>query len=904
MKRRRSRDGEDFFRLLVENAQDLVVVLDEEGKVNFVSLSVKRLLGYEETELLGRDILHFIHPEDRERSASNLELAMKNPGVTQYSRQRVRHRDGTWRFHEASSLNLLDDPRVRGLVVNSRDITERMNLKKELEESRREMATLLANLPGMAYRCRNDPHWTMVFVSEGCRELTGYASEDLQENATVSYAELIHPEDRQRVWREVQEALKREEPFQLVYRIHTATGEKKWVWEQGLGVFSEGGELSHLEGFITDITEWVLAERTTRLQRDLVLAAASASRLEDFLGGAVRILVQTGDIDFCALYLEAGEGGFRLVAQDGCPKEVILGAGSIDGDSPLARRLEREGLVHLPWEQLCREGGFAAAGGQGSAAVLPLRWEGRTVGCILVVCEKERVSPRVLEFVGSATIQVAQAYALHRLLERLRERESRYRLLLEHAGDAIISYDRSLRVTGVNRRACEIIGCSPGELLGRNILDLGIVHPEDFDKVLQAVGALLTGEETRREEVRLLRSDGSEVLVEITGAALCDQEGRVVEIINVGRDVTERRRAEEELRRSEERYRVTFEATGTAMFHVDRKAVITDANQEAEKLFGYSREEMVGRMRYIDLVMPGDVERVKDFSRKLLSGELSSPLQVEILARHRSGRPVPALITVAMLPGLEESVISLLDISENKAYERELERRAAEMRDFLDIAAHELRHPATLLKGYAMTLKEHRKRMDEAHQTEALLAINKGADRLVRVVEELLEAARLGRNHLRLESGEVDPGALVQRAIEEIRARFPDREMQVRVDPALEAVRADAERLLRLLVILLENALKYSPRGTPVEMVVEKEEDAAIFSVLDRGQGVPEEDRERIFERFYQVGDVLHHAGPGLGLGLYIGKSIVEAHNGKIWCEPRPGGGSTFRFTIPLSGSA
>ncbi|MGQ9476394.1 MAG: PAS domain S-box protein [Actinomycetota bacterium] len=901
MNRRNSRHEEEFFRLLVESAPDLVMVLDREGKVTFVSPSVRRLLGYEETELLGRDILHFIHPEDRERSASNLELAMKNPGVTQYSRQRVRHRDGTWRFHEASSLNLLDDPRVRGLVVNSRDITERMNLEKELKESRREMATLLANLPGMAYRCRNDPHWTMLFVSEGCRKITGYASGDLQENATVSYAELIHPEDRERLWREVQEALERKEPFQLVYRIHTATGEKKWVWEQGRGVFSEGGELLHLEGFITDITERVWAERTTRLQRDLAVAAASASRLEDFLDSAVRIIVQAGDIEFCALYLEEGEEGFKLVAEDGCPKEVILGAGSIGKDSPLARRMEGERLVHLPWEELCREAQFAVAGGWGSAAVLPLRWEGRTVGCILVVYERERVSPRVLEFVGSVTAQVDQAYARHRLLERLRESESRYRLLLEHAGEAIFSYDRSLRITGVNRRACEIIGYSPEELLGQDILDLRIVHPEDLDKVLRALGALLTGEEKHREEIRLLRGDGREVLVEITGAALWDREGRVVEIINVGRDVTERRRAEEELRQSEERYRVTFEATGTAMFHVDRKAVITDANREAEKLFGYSREEMVGRMRYMDLIMPGDVERVKDFSRKLLSGELSSPLQLEILARHRSGRPVPALITVAMLPGLEESVISLLNISDKKAYELELERRAAEMRDFLDIAAHELRHPATLLKGYAMTLKEHGERMDEARRTEALLAINKGADRLVGVVEELLEAARLGRNRLRLELGEVDPRALAQRAIEEMRARYPDREMRVRVDHSLKAVRADAERLLRLLVILLDNAVKYSPRGTPVEVVVEKEEEMALFSVLDRGKGVPEEDRERIFERFYQVGGVMHHAGPGLGLGLHIGKSIVEAHHGKIWYEPRLGGGSVFRFTIPLA---
>jgi signal transduction histidine kinase len=226
------------------------------------------------------------------------------------------------------------------------------------------------------------------------------------------------------------------------------------------------------------------------------------------------------------------------------------------------------------------------------------------------------------------------------------------------------------------------------------------------------------------------------------------------------------------------------------------------------------------------------------------------------------------------------------------------------MRDFLDIAAHELRHPATLLKGYAVTLREYGDRMDEEARSDALRAIEKGADRLVGVVEELLEAARVERNRLRLELREVEPGELARRAVEEMRERFPDREMELRVAPGLEKVRADAERLVRLLIILLDNAVKYSPRGTPVELVVERNGDAALFTVLDRGRGVPEEDRERIFERFYQVEDVLHHAGPGLGLGLYIGRSIAEAHGGRIWYEPRLGGGSIFRFTIPLARKA
>jgi PAS domain S-box-containing protein len=123
-----------------------------------------------------------------------------------------------------------------------------------LLESKRTLSTLLSNLPGMAYRCRNDSSWTMEFVSDGCAGLTGYAPPDLIGNTAVSYAQLIHPDDEAMVWNDVQAALNESRPFKLIYRIITARGEEKWVWEQGREVPSAGGAVAMLEGFITDIT--------------------------------------------------------------------------------------------------------------------------------------------------------------------------------------------------------------------------------------------------------------------------------------------------------------------------------------------------------------------------------------------------------------------------------------------------------------------------------------------------------------------------------------------------------------------------------------------------------------------------------------------------------------------------
>ena len=124
-----------------------------------------------------------------------------------------------------------------------------------LLESQRVLVNLLRNLPGMAYRCRNDREWTMEFVSEGCQDLLGHSPEEfIGAHRELTYGTLIHPDDRQRVWNTVQTALANRRPFRLRYRVRTARGEEKWVWEQGRGIYDEQGQASALEGFITDIT--------------------------------------------------------------------------------------------------------------------------------------------------------------------------------------------------------------------------------------------------------------------------------------------------------------------------------------------------------------------------------------------------------------------------------------------------------------------------------------------------------------------------------------------------------------------------------------------------------------------------------------------------------------------------
>lgn len=252
-------ENDAVYRSLFEDSHAVMLLIDPDtGAIRNANSAACAYYGWSRAELTQFRIDE-INTLSREDVFAQMELARSETHRNFFFKH--RRADGSIQDVEVYSGPLTVKGRTL-LYAIIRDVTDRVLAQQRLAESERRLSTLMANLPGMVYRCLNDESWTMKFVSGGCFALTGLPPEHLLENHRTHYADLIHPQDRQRVYDLVQAGIRQGKQFNITYRIRSADGTEKWVMEIGQGVFSDAGELLALEGFITDITERIRAEET------------------------------------------------------------------------------------------------------------------------------------------------------------------------------------------------------------------------------------------------------------------------------------------------------------------------------------------------------------------------------------------------------------------------------------------------------------------------------------------------------------------------------------------------------------------------------------------------------------------------------------------------------------------
>jgi PAS domain S-box-containing protein len=463
----------------------------------------------------------------------------------------------------------------------------------------------------------------------------------------------------------------------------------------------------------------------------------------------------------------------------------------------------------------------------------------------------------------------------------------------------VVVLDQVGRIILFNSTCEQASGYSSSEVRGRRADFL--VPPDDVQSTKKAFSSLLAGDTSYKNiETNWVTKHGARKLISWTNTVLGENDSSGGFIICTGIDITEQRQAEQALKESEEQYRTVFESTGTAMCIIGDEAVVTFMNQEFERMTGYGAEEVEGTRPFTDFLLEDDVESFMSYFRETRRGSRHVPIHFECNIDDKAGNTLNVLANMGRLPGRAACVVSLIDITLERGYERDLAETAERLKHFLSVASHELRHPITIVKGYANTLSGYMDDMPREHVLEILDDIDSSADRLTRYVEELMDVSRVEEGRFPVKKEAVATEDVIRMTLEDMQVMGTNNPFETLVSPEVARIYVDPEKFVQLLVILLENAVKFGPPGAAVGIELSKEGSILEGAVLDRGRGIGAEDREKVFDRFFQVEDTMHHSTPGMGLGLYIAREIVTAHGGSIYCEPRNGGGTIFRFSLPL----
>lgn len=494
------------------------------------------------------------------------------------------------------------------------------------------------------------------------------------------------------------------------------------------------------------------------------------------------------------------------------------------------------------------------------------------------------------------------AHSAQSVEERLKELQAIY----DGMFDGLLIADwNSKKFLRANSKMCQMLGYSQDELLDMSVPD--IHPPEARTHILELLRSLAEGRQKLARDLPMLCKNGSVFYADgVARASHVTVDGRPC-ILAFFRDVTDRRLAEEGIRAERDLARKYIDVAGVIIMALGAAGEVTLINQRGCEVLGVVEAEIIGR-NWFDTFLPEDErEEVRDVFARLMAGELE-PLeyaenrivtrggQQRLIAWHnvlltdRDGNTVGTLSS-----GADITERTLAEVEREKLIV-ELEAKNAELERFTYTVSHDLKSPLITIKGYCGLLREDIDKGTAQAIEDDLARIENAADKMERLLAELLELSRVGR--LTNPSQQVSLVELAQEAVELVGGRIHERGVRMEISPDLPVVFGDRPRLLEVLQNLIDNAAKYmgdQPRPR-VEIGVRQDGPDTVCYVADNGLGVDPRYHEKIFGLF----ETLDPRNAGSGIGLALAKRIIEIHGGRIWVESEGAGrGSTFCFTIP-----
>ena len=507
----------------------------------------------------------------------------------------------------------------------------------------------------------------------------------------------------------------------------------------------------------------------------------------------------------------------------------------------------------------------------------------------------------LVEFLKPLLITVGLLVEAGRIQRQISEGERRFGTILEGAQVGTWEWNLETGATQFNERWAEILGYRLAELepFDREAC-LALIHPEDAPAVRARIDRYLSGEvDYFDSQCRMRHKDGSWVWVQDRGRFVrWDEDGRPLLMCGTHADITREKEAERALREQASHTRAIINTMADGLVTVDHQGTITFFSPAAERIFGYSAREVLGRN--VSLLMPSPHREAHDgyLRRYLETGQarvVGSSRETEARRKDGSYFPIELAVSEASLAGLPVFVGVIRDLTERKRIERV-------KGEFISMVSHELRTPLTAISG-ALGLVSGGVLGQLPAPIQRMVGIaHKNSQRLAFLIDDLLDMEKLVAGKMRFDFQVQPLMPLVEQALEDNRGYRSERRVALRLSAmgGSPTVRVDGQRLLQVLANFLSNAVKFSPEDGTVEVDVQERDAAVRVTVSDSGPGIPEEFRQRIFQKFAQADSSEARQVGGTGLGLAISRELIERMGGRIGFESVEGQGACFFFDLPL----
>jgi PAS domain S-box-containing protein len=897
--------SEERFRALIEHATEAISVLDADGKRIYASPAASRIIGYSEDELVGGSITDQLHPDDVALMRRAQERLLANPGEIVEARYRLRHKDGRWRWLEATGRNLLDNPSVRGMVANYRDITDRKESDDALRLSEERFRALVENAADSVALV--DAQGQFISSGGSPHGILGYSDEEM---VGKSFRILLHPVDA--AGAEALFTRVGSEPEGVGYfALRARHLDGTWRWIEGVAKnLLANPAVGAIVVNYHDVTQRKETEEDSeRRGRILEAVAFGAARLLEpgsWRERADEVLSRLGGAaDVARIHV-----GENVTDPDGATRGLLRFAWTAPGVEELAGIPQVQAGLRWAdvgwgsWAEEMRQGrpviGLVSelpdnqrpmmeSMGALAFGSVPIMVSGEWWGLLGIQetrYERAWSAPEV-EALKAAAAVFSAAIERDRGDTALQESEERFRRLADATSEGIALTENGVFLDA-NDQLGAILGCDARALVGRRVQEF--VTPEAWEAV--ALSQQTGSEAPYRHTAR--RLDGTPVPVEVR-ARSSPHRGRTIRVSAI-RDISAQVEAAEKelqlhnaIRKAALEWRLTFDAIESPVLVMTPEGGITRLNHAAQLLCDRSYTELTDG-NIADL---GPSEPWPTSARLLAQVVESRNAQSEQARDASSGRTWE--VGATLLSGGERVILVARDVTRTIALQESLRRSEtmSAMGSLVAGVAHEVRNP---LFSISANLDAFEAEVGERPGVgEVFTVLRTEVQRLSALMQDLLE---YGRPHtLELELGSL--GDVVSRAVASTRGLAHDRKVDVvNAVPGNLRVPMDMRRVEQVVENLVVNSIQHLKTTGSVRVTAslarEGERGWAVCAVEDSGPGFREQDLPHIFEPFF----TRRHGGTGLGLSIVA--RIVDDHGGRIEARNRAEGGAEVVFKLPL----